>query len=275
MRRWRRTSTRWRQPPSGPLWRAVPTEPPPPGRADWRRHLGHSVVALVLIALVGAALLLWPHLRRHERVGPGRSCWLSSAGAWLATAIAIGVAIRGRQLVDADPETLPEMLMRLPGPDGDTRFYGLLILSVVVLVGLPAVLLTLATYLSSSPDQVDLRLVRGTLAAEVAFGVLAVGSYASGLSRVWPVTVLAVNAVASAVRSVAMAPVSWRERRPARRRCRNRPRLARHRSCAPAARVGHAADLVTLVVALVVGVLLTIAVSDQHFLAGETACWRR
>ncbi len=133
---------------------------------------------------------------------------LQSAAAWLAVAVGIGVAIRGRQLVDADPETVPEMLVRLPGSDGDTLFYGLLITSVVVLLGLPAVLLTLATYLSSSPDQVDLRLVRFTLAAEIALGVLAVGSYASGLSRVWPVTVLAVNAVASAVALAALWPRS-------------------------------------------------------------------
>ena len=95
---------------------------------------------------------------------------VQSAVAWLAAAVGTGVALRGRQLVDAETESLPEMLVRLPGPDGDTGFYSLLIASVVLLVGLAAVLLTIATYLSTSSNRVDLRLVRATLAGEIALG---------------------------------------------------------------------------------------------------------
>ncbi len=156
--------------------------------------------ALGLIVVVGAALLLLPNRRGDGRIRPVSVVLaIQSAGAWLAVAIGTGVAIRGRQLVDVDAESLPEILVRLPAPDGDTRFYGLLIASVVVLVGLPAVLLTLATYLSSSADPLDLRLVRATLAGEIALGVLAGAAFAvDNSSRVWPGTVLVLNAVASA-----------------------------------------------------------------------------
>lgn len=176
---------------------------PPPETATWLAVW--AAVLLAVVVLAGLLLATRPDRRRPPGV-PGVVLAAQAASTWVLFAVGVGVAIRGSDLAGQPLDERPVTLLRLPAPDGDTGFYGLLLVGIVVVVGLPALLLTLSTRFCTSPVRIDRWLAVAVLALEVGLGALAIGGYLLDLSRTWPITVLAINLVPSTAALLAPWP---------------------------------------------------------------------
>ncbi|MGE3621234.1 MAG: hypothetical protein AB7L84_12305, partial [Acidimicrobiia bacterium] len=182
----------------------APSPEPPPGAATWTAVW----VAAVLAALAVAGLVLAAGGRGRPGRPPLAAVVLAvqAGAAWTLLAVGVAVALRGRSLVDQPPGERAATLVRLPAPDGDARLYLLLLAGLVVLVALPAVLLTLGARFARGPAEVDRWLAFAVLSTEVAFGAFGAGTWILDLSRTWPVAVLVANAVPSALAAWAAWP---------------------------------------------------------------------
>lgn len=195
---------------SGCADRALTPRPqPPPGASTWL-----AVWLAALAATAVAAALVLVAARGQLRTTTATVVLALQAGvAWVLLVVGGGVLLRGLQLVDDPIEQRPATLARLPGPDGDARLYVLLLVALVILVGLPAVLLTLGARFTLSGATADQWLAFTMLAVEVGLGCVAAGALLFDVSRTWPVLALAVNAVPSSAGILAAWPPARSDRR--------------------------------------------------------------
>jgi hypothetical protein len=133
---------------------------PPPSVATWAAVWLAGALVVVLLA----ATLTWPMWRHRSGSRPAVAVLGLQAGAmWLFGALALGAAVRTEQLSGTSPDPPAEALIGL-GQVGDADLARLLQLAVVLLVLLPAVLLTIAARFAGS-DRVAERVTASVVLA--------------------------------------------------------------------------------------------------------------
>jgi hypothetical protein len=150
---------------------------PAPGVATWAAVWLAGALVVVLLA----ATLTWPLWRRRTGSRAAVVVLGLQAGAmWLFGALAFGAAVRTEQLSETNPDPPVEALIGL-GRVGDADLARLLQLAIVILVLLPAVLLTISARFAGS-DRVAERVTASVvLALQVgAWGVLLVRDIVTG-----------------------------------------------------------------------------------------------
>lgn len=142
---------------------------PGPGAGTW------LVVWLAAVAATAAlaAVVTWPvwWRGRGSRLATA-VLGVQAAAAWVAGAVAFGAAVRTRQLSARELDELPvESLLEL-GRIGGERFLGMLELTVLIFVGLPAVALTVAARFAGSARLAERVAASIVLAAQIGIWIV-------------------------------------------------------------------------------------------------------
>lgn len=130
-------------------------------------------LAAALAAVVVGVLLTLPAWRAGGGARVAVGVLSAHAGAAVVGgAVLIGAAVRSWQLIEQAPDAAPEpALLRLSRVDGDTAFFALMVLVVVILGALLTLLLVLAARFAATDDTLH----RGIACAVIAVEILAAG----------------------------------------------------------------------------------------------------
>ncbi len=122
---------------------------------------------------------------------------LQAAVLWQITVLAVAAALRTRSLLGEAPEARSATLLALSANDGDAHLYSVMAVLVLVVVGLPAAVVTLAARAAGGSAHRDRWIGAVTLGAQVVAGVVAAIVAVVEDERSWPLTALMINAVPS------------------------------------------------------------------------------
>lgn len=178
----------------------------PPSAIEW------TVVGIAgaLVALLLGVLVTLPAWRTARGDRFAVAVLAAHAGGVVAGGTVLaGVAVRSWQLLDRPFDATPAAaLLRISRVDGDTGFYSLMVLSVVIITALVATLLAVAARYAATEDPPARYTASSVLAALAVAGTAALVMIALG-SRAWPYLLLGCGAPISA----AAAVTCWPERR--------------------------------------------------------------
>ena len=123
----------------------------------------------VLIAVLLGVLLTLPAWRTTGGARFATALFTAQAGAvTLASLLLVGVAVRSWQLIDRPVDAAPtDALVRLSRTDGDTAYFALMVLLVVVLGALLVTLLALGARFARSTDPVERLVACAVLAIQL------------------------------------------------------------------------------------------------------------
>lgn len=140
------------------------------------------VVAVALVVVVLAAIVLTGAWSRGGARLASVVLAAQAAGVWVATAVLLGMAVRGDQLVDHPAEAeQAASLLALSGLDGrEPAFFRLMLAAVAVLGGLTLALLALSARLAAGRQPADRIVSCAVLAIETLASALAVGFVLAG-----------------------------------------------------------------------------------------------
>lgn len=189
----RQLVTQPRSAPTGATWTAV-------------------TVAAAIAALVLGVLLTLPAWRTRSGARLAVAVLTAHAGAVaLGGAVLVATAVRSWQLIEHPAESAAEpALVRLSAVDGDTGFFALMVLVVVVVTALVAFLLALAARWAATEDPLGRAIACGVLGLLLLVSAGAAVALVLG-SEAWPYVTL----TASAPLTAAALVTAWPRRRPA------------------------------------------------------------
>jgi hypothetical protein len=190
---------------SGCAERRLVTAPStPPSAATWTVVWAAGIAA----ALVLGVLLTLPAWRVRGGARVAVTLLTIQSGAVVVSGMVLGaVAVRSWQLIEQPPEEPAAALVRLSRVDGDTAFFALVLLLVVVGAGLLATLTATAARFAASTDPVERWIASALLAVQLGAAAFALVRLVAGADG-WPYVS---GAAAFPVIAIALA-TCWRPR---------------------------------------------------------------
>lgn len=143
-------------------------------------------VAGITAALVVGVLLTLPAWRVRSGARVAVAVLTAQVGAVVVAGTVLGgAAIRTWQLIDHPPEDPATALLRLSGIDGDTAFFALMVLLLVLSASLLATITALAARFAAGADPVERLITCALLAVELGASGYALVRYVTGADG-WP-----------------------------------------------------------------------------------------
>ncbi len=155
-----------------------------PSAATWTTVWVAGALAVVVVGV----LLTLPAWRQRTGARAAVAVLTLQTGAVSVAAVVLGgMAVRSWQLIDRPEGEQAASLVRLSGIDGDTGFFALMVLLVVLGGGLFATMSALATRFAAADDGWERLVASALLALELGAASYLVVRFALG-ARAWPFT---------------------------------------------------------------------------------------